>query len=307
MADPINYTGVTYDPNFFRGSDETMVDYMTRLIDDRPQGVLGTSSGVALDVPEITKEVLGEVVQNCPAGYTWNGTECVLAAPMGGSGGDSSGDMPKGQARAQNNNFGFIDPTLVGAVGGLFGPLGGLIGRGLAEWNNSAAIGTAQDLAQIPEANRSSTWGQSLTSNIGNVDLNGKTYGVSLGGVTGTQPGIIERLFSFGDQPLQNPTLTLTPREVNLRRGMLNWQQNQAAQDAANAAAVQQTIANAAANRAAGGTYTPTIAGSDYSPNAGYSASDISGSGSSFSDTYGSQNSSGGWGGSYADGGDYAD
>lgn len=90
MADPINYTGVEYDPEFFQEDYENLTDYLKRIQGARDGGVLGTGTGVTATQPEAdTQEPLGAVVQNCPAGYAWDGTQCVLVSNAGGSGSDN--------------------------------------------------------------------------------------------------------------------------------------------------------------------------------------------------------------------------
>lgn len=69
MADPINYSGYTYDQSSYKLPTETMADYMQRLAAQRAAGVLG--GGGMLDTP-LTNTELGTVTQNCPDGYHWD-------------------------------------------------------------------------------------------------------------------------------------------------------------------------------------------------------------------------------------------
>ena len=75
MADPVNYSGVSYDSQYYRQPDETMFEYMQRLAQNRAKGVLG--GGGMLDAAPLTSTELGEVVTRCPAGYSWDGNACV--------------------------------------------------------------------------------------------------------------------------------------------------------------------------------------------------------------------------------------
>lgn len=85
MADLPQYTGVTYDSTYSRNPEETMYDYMQRLASQRASGVLG--GGGMLDTPaaEVTSAPLGQVTQNCPAGYVLRNGACV---PVGSTGGE---------------------------------------------------------------------------------------------------------------------------------------------------------------------------------------------------------------------------
>lgn len=85
MADPVNYSGVSYDSQYYRQPDETMFEYMQRLAQNRAKGVLG--GGGMLDAAPLTSTELGEVVTRCPAGYSWDGNACV----PDGSGASSDG------------------------------------------------------------------------------------------------------------------------------------------------------------------------------------------------------------------------
>ena len=86
MAEPINYSGVTYNPDYYRGN-ENIADFIQRLAANRAGGVLG--GGGMLDTPaaeEITSAPLGQEVQNCPAGYVLRNGACVPASQGGGDG-----------------------------------------------------------------------------------------------------------------------------------------------------------------------------------------------------------------------------
>lgn len=80
MADLPQYTGVTYDASYSQQPQESFADYMMRLASQRAGGVLGGGGMLNTATPqtEITDAELGQVKQNCPEGYVWNGNACVL-------------------------------------------------------------------------------------------------------------------------------------------------------------------------------------------------------------------------------------
>lgn len=79
MADLPQYTGVTYDASYSQQPQESFADYMMRLASQRAGGVLGGGGMLNTATPqtEITDAELGQVKQNCPEGYVWNGNACV--------------------------------------------------------------------------------------------------------------------------------------------------------------------------------------------------------------------------------------
>lgn len=74
---------VDYSPYQMR-PNESFVDYIARLSNSRQSGILGTGGLMDVVAPQAaeTSQPLGEVVQNCPEGYVWNGTACVKAAEV---------------------------------------------------------------------------------------------------------------------------------------------------------------------------------------------------------------------------------
>lgn len=274
------YTGASFNAEIYKSPNESMADYMIRLSRMRSQGILGGGgmfdSGPA---PTVTT----------PDFYSDETDLGVLKKNVRQSDSGSSGDgMPEAAPRtySQANNFGWVDPSIASNIGGLLGPLGSLIGRGLAEWNNSSAIERAQDMVDIPKEDRASAWFKDLTDSIGTKTINDKAYDISLGGVVVDEPNFIERLFT-NTQP--TITTSLTPAEANRRANMSLFQSRIPAVTTTpvNDINVARTLAmNAALNQANSGS-------TDWG-NSGY-YSDSSGSYTGGSDY-------GGWTGVTADG-----
>lgn len=141
------YTGVDYDPNFFRGEDEGLADYFKRLSDSRDGGVLGTGSKPVLATPEVTEEPLAEVQMNCPAGFTWNGTGCVPVSSGGGNADDEAVEANKASLEAmvrQASGASFDPADIISAF--LPNPLLSMGVKGLIDSSRNASI--AEKLAE---------------------------------------------------------------------------------------------------------------------------------------------------------------
>jgi len=197
-----NYSGVEYDPNFFRGEDEAMVDYINRLIDTREGGVMGTAQGITAVDPvtqEVTTAPLGEVTQNCPVGYVWDGTRCV---PDGS--GDGETPVPTKatlQQMIDAKTGRSVDPAL---MFGLFGPLGTAMGFGIQAARNSALkdalieSGMSEDMAKLAMEDPEYVAQQIYSGRVGDIkDVEGR-YDPNAGGKWNPVGGVIDSLFGVG-------------------------------------------------------------------------------------------------------------
>ena len=123
MAEPINYSGVTYNPDYYQGN-ESFADYMQRLAANRSRGVLG--GGGMLDTPaaeEITSAPLGQQVQNCPAGYVLRNGACVPVNEGSGDGRMLEEAQPSRQERYEGARMLLDNPMLAAGVRAVM-PLG---------------------------------------------------------------------------------------------------------------------------------------------------------------------------------------
>lgn len=124
MADPVQYTGVTYDPSYYRSERESMADYMQRLAAQRAGGVLGGGGMLDTPIKELTSAPLGEVVQNCAEGYVWNGSSCVPVQQNGGGEGTEVKGVPETTQQKLDRMMGrTVDPAIalaaIPTIGGL--------------------------------------------------------------------------------------------------------------------------------------------------------------------------------------------
>lgn len=124
MADPINYSGVTYDDAYYRQDQESMYDYMKRLASQRAGGILGGGGMLNTPQAEITSTDLGMVKENCAAGYVWNGKACVPVQQNGGGEGTGVTGVPETTQQKLDRMMGrTVDPAIalaaIPAIGGL--------------------------------------------------------------------------------------------------------------------------------------------------------------------------------------------
>jgi hypothetical protein len=194
-----NYSGIEYDPNFFRGENEAMVDYMGRLIDAREGGVMGTSQGITPVTQEVTDEPLGEVTQNCPVGYSWDGTRCVPNG-SGDSGETPVPTKPTLQQMIDAKTGRSFDGT---AIFGLFGPLGTAMAFGAQAARDSALEDALIESGMTPEAAAMAMKDpeyvaqQIYSGRVGDGNIEG-VYRPSDAGKWNPVGGIVDSLFGVG-------------------------------------------------------------------------------------------------------------
>lgn len=196
-----NYSNIEYDPNFFRGDDELMPDYMDRLIGNREGGVLGTASGVSPVDPvtqEVTEEPLGEATYSCPVGYSWDGTRCV---PDGSGEGEATQVKPATLQQMIDAKTGrTFDPA---AIFGMFGPLGTAMGFGAQAARDSALkdalieSGMSEDMAKLAMEDPEYVAQQIYSGRVGDGSIEG-VYRPSDAGKWNPVGGIVDSLFGVG-------------------------------------------------------------------------------------------------------------
>ena len=122
MADPVQYTGATYNAEMYKLPNETMSEYLARLAKLRAQGILG--GGGMLDVKEVP-------VEEKSIAYTPKLGQVVINA---GSGGDSNNTMAESVPISEEQRLANAIDVATGRdvnIPAVLGFFGGPIGKGI--------------------------------------------------------------------------------------------------------------------------------------------------------------------------------